>query len=64
MAPATAAPPDPADPPVNTITDAEWRLVAKRLLGDVRARATDFADLREVARRLAQDRHRTQAGCN
>jgi hypothetical protein len=76
MAPATAATPDPADPPVNTITAGQWEvLLAKRLLATIDQQAGDraahFTDLGEVARCLieerrhdSQDRQRKRAGSN
>lgn len=67
MSAATAAAPDPADPPVNTIGEAAWRtLLAKRLLGAIDQQAGDrpvhFTDLGEVARCLIEERrHDSQA---
>ena len=56
MAPATAATSDPGDPPVNTITREQWKvLLAKGILAGPE---TVCADLAAVDERLAQDRSR------
>ena len=76
MAPATAATPDPANPPVNTNTAEEWDVLlasgvvlANRFRPDLGT--PRFTDLQAVARRLARDRRRMaenrcrdQAGSN
>jgi len=63
MAPATAAPPDPADPPVNTITATQWKaLLAKGILPELET--VTFTDLPAVTRRLVQEHRRSQAGSN
>jgi hypothetical protein len=76
MAPATAATPDPDDPPVNTITAEEWDALLARGVVLANARrdsqgTLSFTDLEAVARQLteerrrdAQDRRRKQAGSN
>ena len=56
MSAATAATPDPAGPPVNTITAKQWQtLLAKGILSGPE---TVCADLAAVDERLAQDRSR------
>jgi hypothetical protein len=56
MAPATAATPDPADPPVNTITREQWSVLLQK--GILSGPETVCADLEAVNERLAQDRSR------
>jgi hypothetical protein len=63
MATATAAAPDPGEPPVNTIGDEEWRrLLGKRVVAG--PQVASYADLREVARSLRERHRRQQAGSN
>lgn len=62
MAPATAASPDPAEPPVNTITSQQWQALLAR--GILPGAETVYTDLPSVTRRLAQDRQREQRGSN
>ena len=63
MAPATAAIPDPGEPPVNTITREQWKvLLAKGVLPE--SETVTFTDLPAVTRRLVQEHRRRQAGSN
>ena len=63
MSPATAATPDPADPPVNTITREQWQaLLARGILPE--SQTVTFTDLPAVTRRLVQEHRRRQAGSN
>jgi hypothetical protein len=63
MSPATAATPDPADPPVNTISDETWTVLLKRA-DRANPSASSLADPEVVAARLAARHRRSQAGSN
>jgi hypothetical protein len=63
MAPATAATPDPTDPPMQTITNKDWAVLLRRA-DRANPHASSWTDPEAVADRLVNRHRRSQAGNN